>query len=64
MRDYVWTAFADPDAVLVVDGTGGPQERVWGPSVCNANTPVLLTALIENPRLCSPKFLTCEQWSV
>lgn len=23
-----------------------------------------LTALIENPRLCSPKFLTCEQWSV
>ena len=23
-----------------------------------------LTALIENPRLCSPKFLTCEQRSV
>jgi len=24
----------------------------------------VLTALIENPRLCSPKFLTCEQRSV
>ncbi|QEM48602.1 hypothetical protein [Mycolicibacterium grossiae] len=24
----------------------------------------LMTALIENPRLCSPKFLTCEQRSV
>lgn len=25
---------------------------------------VAMTALIENPRLCSPKFLTCEQRSV
>ena len=24
----------------------------------------VMTALIENPRLCSPKFLTCEQRSV
>ena len=38
VRDYVTTALADPDAVLVVDETGDLKKGT-PPSVCNANTP-------------------------
>ena len=39
VRDYVTTAFADPDAVLVVDETGDVKKGV-ATSVCNVSTPV------------------------
>ncbi|MGV9801737.1 hypothetical protein ACWDTP_27195 [Mycobacterium sp. NPDC003449] len=43
------------------EGVYVPVQGLWLPAHVLV---ALVTALIENPRLCSPKFLTCEQRSV
>ncbi|MGY1994489.1 TetR/AcrR family transcriptional regulator [Mycolicibacterium fortuitum] len=50
-------------ACLSGDGTAATSLRAVA-EAAGVSHGSILTALIENPRLCSPKFLTCEQRSV
>lgn len=52
---------------LAADDAAGPQISPvahHGLLMALDHLGAVVTALIENPRLCSPKFLTCEQRSV